>query len=159
MPPMSPIIMNSVLGWNMNQISPTILPHTVCGYLIFFPFVTRENPVEACFSALVQTGPGAHPTSYAMGTRSFLGVKRPGRGVDRPTPSSAEVKERLKLYIYSPFGPSWPDLRRTFPLTIVTREVRNCKNKIRITSGLSRTQLLLQGKRAPSTRNTKSRQR
>jgi hypothetical protein len=141
----------------MNQISPTIRPHTVCGDLIFFPFVTCENPVEASFSEPVQAGPGAHPASYAMGTRSFPGVKRPGRGVDRPPSSSAEVKERLQLYIYSPFGPSWLDLGRT--LTFVTREVRNCKNKIRITSGLSRTQLLLQGKRAPSTRNTKSRQR
>jgi len=38
-------------------------------------------PVEATFSALVQTGPGAHPSSYTMGTGSFPGVKRPGRGV------------------------------------------------------------------------------
>jgi hypothetical protein len=27
-------------------------------------------PVGARFSALVQTGPGAHPASYTMGTRS-----------------------------------------------------------------------------------------
>ena len=26
--------------------------------------------------------PGAHPASYTMGTGSFPGVKRPGRGVD-----------------------------------------------------------------------------
>jgi len=36
------------------------------------------------FSAGVQTGPGVHPASYTMGTGSFLGVKRPGRGVDHP---------------------------------------------------------------------------
>jgi len=30
----------------------------------------------------VQTGPGAHPASYTMGTGSLPGVKRPGRGVD-----------------------------------------------------------------------------
>jgi hypothetical protein len=30
----------------------------------------------------LQTGPGAQPVSYAMGTGSFQGVKRPGRGVD-----------------------------------------------------------------------------
>jgi len=30
-----------------------------------------------------------------MGTGSFQGVKRPGRGVEHPTPSSAEVKERV----------------------------------------------------------------
>ena len=32
-------------------------------------------PVEAKFSAPVQTGPGAHPASCTMGTRSFSGVK------------------------------------------------------------------------------------
>jgi hypothetical protein len=57
-------------------------------------------------SAPVQTGPGAHPVSYTMGTASFPGIKRPRSGVDH-TPSSAEVKERVQLYIYSPSGPSW----------------------------------------------------
>jgi len=33
----------------------------------------------------VQTGPGAHPASYIMGTGSFPGVKRPGCGVDHPS--------------------------------------------------------------------------
>ena len=33
---------------------------------------------------------------------SFPGVKRPGRGVDHPLPFSAEVKERVELYIYPP---------------------------------------------------------
>jgi hypothetical protein len=28
-----------------------------------------------------------------MGTGSFLGVKRPGRGTDNPPPSSAEVRK------------------------------------------------------------------
>ena len=34
----------------------------------------------ARFSAPVQTGPGAHPASFTMGTGSFPGVKS-GRGV------------------------------------------------------------------------------
>jgi hypothetical protein len=50
--------------------------------------------------------PWAHPASYTIDTGSFLGVKRPGRGVDHPPPSSVEVKERVELYIYSPSGPS-----------------------------------------------------
>ena len=29
-------------------------------------------------------------------------LKRPGRGVDHPLPSSAEVKERVELYLHSP---------------------------------------------------------
>jgi len=33
-----------------------------------------------------------------MSTGSFIGVKRPGRGVDHPPTSSAEVKERVELY-------------------------------------------------------------
>jgi hypothetical protein len=37
-------------------------------------------PVGARFSVPVQTGPGAHPASFTMGTQSFLGVKS-GRGV------------------------------------------------------------------------------
>jgi hypothetical protein len=67
-------------------------------------------PVGARFSAPVQTGPGAYPASCAMGTVSFPGVKRPGRGVDHPPPSSAKVKGRVELYLYSPSGPSWPVL-------------------------------------------------
>jgi len=50
----------------------------------------------------------AHPASYTMGTGSFPHVKRPKRGVDHPPPSSAEVKERVELYLYNPSGPSWP---------------------------------------------------
>jgi hypothetical protein len=34
-----------------------------------------------------------------------------------PTPSSAEVKERVELYPYSPSGPSWPLLRLSFTFT------------------------------------------
>ena len=66
--------------------------------------------VEARFSAPVQTGPGTHPASYAMRTGSFPGVKRPGRVVDHLPSSSADVKERVELDIYSPFGASWPVL-------------------------------------------------
>jgi len=67
------------------------------------------------FSVPVQTGPGAHPASYTMGTKSFLGVKQLRHGVDHPHPSRAEVKERAELYLYSPSGPSWPDLGSKVP--------------------------------------------
>jgi hypothetical protein len=42
--------------------------------------VRGSNPVEAIFSAPVETGPGANPSSCTMGTGSFPGVKS-GRGV------------------------------------------------------------------------------
>jgi len=60
-----------------------------------------------------------HPTRPALGPThppvhayriSIPRVKRPGRGVDQPPQSSAEVKERVELYLYSPSGPSWPVL-------------------------------------------------
>jgi hypothetical protein len=67
-----------------------------------------ESRWAAIFSTHIQAGPRAHPASYTMSTGSFPKVKRPGRGVDHPTPSSAEVKGRAELYICSLFGPSWP---------------------------------------------------
>ena len=45
--------------------------------------------------------------------------ERPGRGVDHPTPSSAEVKERVELYLCFPSGPSWPVLGWTLPFTVL----------------------------------------
>ena len=35
-----------------------------------------------------------------------------------PTPCSADVKERVELYIYPPSGPSWPVLGWTVPLPL-----------------------------------------
>ena len=60
-------------------------------YTLLADFTSRMGPAVgrvsvvgiangARFSAPVQTGPGAHPTSCTMGTGSFLGVKS-GRGV------------------------------------------------------------------------------
>ena len=59
-----------------------------------------------------------------MGTGSFPGVKRPGCGVDHPPSSRAEVKEILQVYLYSPYGPSWPVLGWPLPLPI-TLEMDN----------------------------------
>jgi len=68
-------------------------------------------PVGAKFSAPVQMGLGAHPASYTIGNVSFPAVKQPRCGVDHPPPSSAEVRERVQLYLYSLSGPSWPVIR------------------------------------------------
>jgi len=64
--------------------------------------------VGAGFSETILTVPEAHSASYTMGARSFMGVKRPEHGVDHPPPSSAEVKERVELYLYSTSDTSWP---------------------------------------------------
>jgi hypothetical protein len=44
-----------------------------------------------------------HPTSYTIRIGSYPGVKRPGRGVNHPPSSSAEVKETVELYLCSSF--------------------------------------------------------
>ena len=67
-----------------------------------------ESRWEARFSAPVQICLGVHPAPYTMGTGSFPGINRPGSRVDHPPASGAEVKEIAELYIYYPFGPSWP---------------------------------------------------
>jgi len=41
------------------------------------------------------------PSLLHNGYRVFTGVKRPGRDVDQPPPST-EVKERVEIYLYSP---------------------------------------------------------
>ena len=68
-----------------------------------------------------------HPPTPALGPTQPLyygyqvsssGVKLPGLGVDHPPSSSAEVKERVELYLYPSSGPSWPVLRLTLPLPL-----------------------------------------
>ena len=49
---------------------------------------------------------------------SFPGVTRPGCGVNLPFPLSAEVKERVALYLYSLSGPSSSVLGRNLPFTL-----------------------------------------
>jgi len=46
-------------------------------------------------------------TFQTQSTGSLPGVKRPGRDIDHPPPSSLEVNERVELYIFSSSGPSW----------------------------------------------------
>jgi hypothetical protein len=64
--------------------------------------------------------PWGPPSLLYNGYRvSFPVAKRPGRGVDHPPPSSAEVKERVELYLYSTSGPSWPVLVWTLLLPLL----------------------------------------
>jgi hypothetical protein len=57
--------------------------------------VRSPTGAEDFFSSpCVQTGSGAHPASYPMGTGVFFpgGKARPGGNADHSPPSSAEVK-------------------------------------------------------------------
>jgi hypothetical protein len=86
-------------------------------------------PVGARFSTHVQTGPGAHPDSYTVGTGSFLGVKQLGH--DHPPLSSAKVEVRVELYIGSSCGPLWPVLEWTLPLIFINNV--NCSKSVQVT--------------------------
>jgi len=46
------------------------------------------------------------PIQWVLGLSQ--GVKRPGCGTDHTPPPSAEVKERVELYLYSHSGSLWP---------------------------------------------------
>ena len=106
-------------GWNLNR-APRMRGSEQCSRCsdwLRTGWSGDRIPLEARFSAPVQTGPWAHPASCTVGTGSFPGVKWQGRGVDHPPPSSAEVKERAELYFDSLFGPSWPVIWWTLTLT------------------------------------------
>ena len=109
------------------RITAVVLPL----FLIIIIIVGRDNSVGiathcwldgpeiesrwgARFSAPVQTGPGAHPSHCTMGTGSFPGVKRPGRGAEQPPPSKCRGQERVGLYLYSPSGPFMACYGNTF---------------------------------------------
>jgi len=57
---------------------------------------TDRIPVIAKFPAPIHADPGAYPASYTMGTGSFPGIRRLGRGVDHLPPSSADVNESVE---------------------------------------------------------------
>jgi len=50
------------------------------------------------------------PRLLYNGYQIFPGGKAVGCDSDHPPPSSAEVKERVELYLSSPSGPLWPVL-------------------------------------------------
>ena len=65
-----------------------------------------EGPViqfrwGARFSALVQTGPRAHPASYTIVTGSFPAVKQPGLGVYHPPHLAPRLKKEYS-YTFTP---------------------------------------------------------
>jgi hypothetical protein len=72
----------------------------------------RERDFSHPFSSALR--PTQTPAQWVPGL--FPGLKLPGRVVDHQPASSAEVKERVELYLCSPSGPSWCVLGWTLSL-------------------------------------------
>ena len=95
-------------------------------YFVFYKFFVKLAPNSGPGSVIgIATGYGldgpgiesrwrrdlTHLSRTALGPTQppiqwISWLKRSGRGVDQPSQSSAEVKERVELYLYSPSGPS-----------------------------------------------------
>ena len=69
----------------------------------------------ARFFAPFQISLGGSPSLLYNGYWVFPWSKTAGTWSWTPIPSSAEVKERVELYLYSTSGPSWPVLGWTLP--------------------------------------------
>ena len=76
-------------------------------------------PVGATFFTPVQTGPRVHLTSCTMKNASvFRGVNVLEFYINHPTATSAEVKERVELHLYSSYCSSWSIPERNLPFTL-----------------------------------------
>jgi hypothetical protein len=93
-----------------NIISSLNVLHFLCIVLLVYSDSLRAGrsgnriPVGARFSAPAQTGPGAHPTSYTVGTGSFQGVKRSGHGIDHPPYLVPGLKKEWNYTSTPPLG-------------------------------------------------------
>ena len=55
------------------------------------------SPWGARFSELVQTGRGAHPASYTIGTAAFQGGEQPRRDADNPPHLAPRLKKEYSF--------------------------------------------------------------
>jgi hypothetical protein len=74
------------------------------------------------------------PVRWILGL--FQGKKELRRGVNHPLPSSAQVKEKVELYLYLPSGDLWSILSQSLPflffILFVTQAVKKVKVKVKV---------------------------
>jgi hypothetical protein len=106
-----------------------------------------ESRWGARFSAPVQTGPGAHPASCAMGTGSFPGVKS-GRGVTLtphhllvPWPRKGRAIPALPLWAVRPVQSLRACTRGHFICTFIPHTERKCWPKLVVVERILPSQL------------------
>ena len=92
--------MNGVTYWGV-QGEDTAHGYALVKKAINFHFPYTIRKLFFRTNSRPELGPIQLPTKRV--SWSFIGVDRPRRGVEHPPPLSAKVKERVELYIYSPF--------------------------------------------------------
>ena len=92
----------------------TIVPSHICSNSAHVLWVTIVQYIQRLATGWKVRGsnPGEGEVSHTSRERLWgwlpgPWLKRPGRGVDHPLSSRAEVKQRVQLHIYSPSGPLW----------------------------------------------------
>jgi hypothetical protein len=113
--------------WNLRVETCSILQRQIFFYSLGSGYLSRYSDwlgmngpgIESRWERIFRTRPHrswGSPSLLYNGYRvSFSGVKRLGWGVNHLSRSSAEVKERIELYLYSLSVPSCPVLGLTLP--------------------------------------------
>jgi hypothetical protein len=128
---------NRVL-WNLVWVGLDVVACIATCYWLDGPRIESKWGRDFPHRSRPALGPTKPPAQWV----SFPELKRPGRGLDHPSPSSAKVKERAKLYLYSSSGLSWPVLQWTLPhynyISLVVHNphvyVRKCTVNIKVNS-------------------------
>ena len=104
-------------------------------YIVHCPGIEPRWGEDFSQPSIPAQGPTQPPVQWLPGI--FHGGQAAGSWRSPPTPSSAEAKERIELYLYSPSGPSWHVIVWTSPLTQCSPDHSNNRRRSRSLSLLA----------------------
>jgi hypothetical protein len=113
------VIEISVLLWTrlyLNTLGRGSSVDIVTRYGVDCPGVEPRWEEDFPQPSIPAPGPTQRPIQWLPGL--FRGGQASGAWRSPPTPSSAEAKERVELYLYAPSGPSWHVIGWALPLPL-----------------------------------------